>query len=318
MKFIKLTLPLVLLTFLISPEVLMGQQVPMHPVSYRIFSPFIFNPAIAGSKDFSNLDLLISNYGESNSQMASGNLRLAKSGNEYFSSQSAPEFSNIGIGGYLFNDYDGLTRNYGIAGTGSYHIKLDKNALSFLSIGISAKAIFNNYHGDTDNSIPSKETFIPNIDAGLYYYNSSFYAGISATNIMGNPEEPDSLGNYSVPVSRQYYLNSGYKIILSRAKNILIEPFIIVNSNDSLSGKISEMLKPGLKIYFQNFSMGTYFNDFNKISFYTQFKYSKAYIGAYFEIPYKTAFYIDPIIAELAVGLNLSSIKSGFSRRNHW
>ncbi len=295
-----------------------SQQIPDIPVSYRIFSPFIFNPAVAGSKDFTSIDLLISNYGKSKSQIASGNLRLSKSSEKYFSSPSATKFSSFGIGGYLYNKHGSISRNTFIGGTGSYHIKLDIESLSFLSFGITAKGLFNRYPADSVNNIPEGKTFIPNIDAGIFYYNPTFYAGISATNLLDKTTETDSLNLYSVEVFRQYSLNAGFKILISKAKNILIEPFIIINSNDSLSGKIKEMLKPGLTIYASNFRIGTYFNDFNKLSFFAQYKYYKAYIGTYFEFPYKSAFYNNPVIAELAVGLNLSSFKKGFTGRNHW
>jgi type IX secretion system PorP/SprF family membrane protein len=315
LKRILLTVPLLMI---ITIGLVYGQQIPMHPISYRIFDPFVFNPAIAGSKDFSSIDLILNNYGKSYSQLCSGNLRISRSQKEYFSSIETPEFTNVGIGGYFFNNNDEQVRNYGAGATGSYHLQLDKNALSFLSFGISAKAIFNNYKGDPDNSIPAKESFIPNIDAGAYYYFTSFFIGISVTNLLNNTIDNNGTGLYPVPVSRQYFLNSGYKFVISKQKNMIIEPFLIVNVNDSLSGEISEMLKPGLKLFFQDFCVGSYFDDFSKISFFAQLQFSRIFAGAYFEFPYKSAFYLDPVIAEIAFGINLSALRSGFQRWNHW
>jgi type IX secretion system PorP/SprF family membrane protein len=295
-----------------------GQQVPDYPVSYRIFNPFVFNPATAGSKDFTSVDLLISSCGNSNSEIASSNFRISKSRKEYFSSLSTPDFTKFGVGGYFFNDLNDSSRNIGFGGTGSYHIQLDKNALSFLSFGITVKAVSNDYKGNADLNKPSEMTFFPNVDAGIYYYTAGFYAGISGTNLLGNPNDPDSLGYYTIPCTRQFYFHGGYKFVLSKSLNILLEPFLIVNSDDSFSGNISDMLKPGLKLYAGNFCTGTYFNDFDKISFILQYKYSKLYIGTYFEMNFKKAFYEQPIRAEIAIGVNLSAIKSGFPRRNHW
>ena len=306
------------LAFALSLKVTNGQQVPLNPVSYRIFSPFIFNPAIAGSKDFSTIDLLISNNGKFKSQVVSGDLRLSKSHKEYVSSLSAPEFTNIGIGGYLFNDHNNTSRNIGLGGTVSYHLQLDKDALSYLSFGVSAKAIFNDYSGKSDFNRPVKETFFPEFDAGLYYYNAYFFTGLSATNLLGNPDMPDSLGFYTVTVSRQLFFQVGCKFVISKSLNILLEPSLIINSDDVFSGKISDMLKPGLKLFANNFCIGTYFNDYKKISFFLQYKYPKIYLGTYFEMAQNSAFYKQPILAEFAMGLNLSAIKSGFSRENHW
>jgi type IX secretion system PorP/SprF family membrane protein len=295
-----------------------GQQMPFYPISYRIFDPFIFNPAIAGSKDFFNIDLLESNYNKSNSELVCGNLRLSKSHPDYFSSPDAPEFTHVGVGGVIYNELNGLSHNIGISGSVSYHIQLDKDALSFLSFGISVKAVSNHYSGDPDFSKPAKNTVFPNFDAGIYYYSKHLFVGVSATNILGNPEDPDSLGFYTIPVSHQLFFQIGYKVVLSKPLNILLEPSLIVNSDDSFSGKITDMLKPMLKLYIGNICIGTYFNDFNKTSFFFQYNYRRFYIGTYFELPKDSPFYKEPILTEFTLGLNISAIKSGISRRNHW
>jgi type IX secretion system PorP/SprF family membrane protein len=295
-----------------------GQELPVNPVSSRIFTPFIFNPAIAGSKDYSSADLLISSYGKSTAGMASTNLRLATSRKDYFSSLESPEFSNIGVGGYLFNEKNDISRNIGFGATASYHLPMDRNELSFLSFGITAKAIYNDYAGNTDLGLPAETTLFPNVDAGVYYYSSNLFAGISATNLLGNPIKPDSTGFSIIPVSRQLYLQAGYKLLLSRRYNIVLEPSVIINTDVSFSGEIIDMIKPGLKLYAGNFCAGTYFNDFDKISFFLQYKYSKMYLASYFELPYNTPYYKQPILAELAVGINLSAVRSGITRRNHW
>lgn len=307
-----------LIAFLLSSGISSGQQAPFYPVSYRIFNPFIINPAVAGSKDFTTADLNAGKHGDLNSQIVSFNGRLSKSGIDYFSSEGIPEFTNIGIGGIVFNEKNDLSRLVGIGATGAYHLKLDRNALSYISVGASLKALFNNYPGDEDLSRPSKSTFFPNIDLGLYYYSPLIYAGISATNILGKPAEPDSLGYSTIPVSRQYYFNAGTKIVIQSLNNLVIEPSIFIIADDSLSLEPMEMIKPALRLYFGKFCMGTYLNNLDNISFLFQFKYPKFHIGAYFEMQRKSPFYKTPPIAEIAFGMNLAAIKSGVSRLNHW
>jgi type IX secretion system PorP/SprF family membrane protein len=309
------------LVFLLVPfitNLLIGQELPLNPVSSRIFTPFIINPAIAGSKDYSSADILISSYGKSNAQLAGTNLRLSTSRKEYFSSLSTPEFTNIGIGGYLFNEKNDISTNVGFGATAAYHLPMDQNELSFLSFGVTAKAVYNDYEGNTDLGLPPETNFFPNVDAGIYYYSTNLFAGISATNLLGNPKKPDSTGFSIIPVSRQLYLMAGYKLLLSNRYNIIIEPSVIINTNDSFSGEIIDMIKPGLKLYASNFCAGTYFNDFDKISFFFQYKYPKIYIASYFELPLNAPYYKQPILAEIAIGLNLSAFRSGVSRRNHW
>ena len=295
-----------------------GQQTPLYPVSHRIMTPFIFNPAITGSKDFFSVDFSAGMNGKANSQLLSGNMRLSKSPQHYLSSPGIPEFTNIGIGAYLYNDYNGPSRNIGFAAAGSYHIQLDKEALSFLSVGIAARVVSNHYSGNTDLGEPSSSKIFPDFDAGIYYYRTNLYAGFSATNLLGTPVNSDTSSTYIIPVSRQFFFNAGYKIILSRSRNILLEPIIILNSDDKFSGDILDMIQPALKLYAGNFCVGTYFNDYDRFSFFFQYKYKSFYVGSYFSLPYNSPFYKTPLIGEISIGINLSSIKSGISRMYHW
>ncbi len=295
-----------------------GQQTPDYPISYRIFNPQIFNPAIVGSKDYFAIDFIAGKYGESNSQLLSGNLRLAKPQLDYFSSSAAPEFTNIGVGGFLFDDYSGLSRNIGIGGSASYHLQIDKDALSFLSFGVTAKAIFNKYSGNPDLGESAQSAFFPNFDAGVYYYSPSLYAGLSATNLLGKPKDSDTLDSYSIAASRQIFLNVGYKFVLIKSLDLILEPSLIINSDDSFSGKVIDMIQPALKLYAGNFCLGTYFNDFNKTSVFFEYKYKAFYVGTYFELQNGSPFYKTPLRAELMLGINISAIKSGISRQNHW
>jgi len=295
-----------------------GQQVPDNPVSYRIFDPFIYNPAMTGSKDYFAIDLIAGKFGGSNSQLLSGNARLSRTQSKYSSSTTIPEFTNIGIGGYLFNDYTGTSRNAGAAASMSYHLKIDREALSYVSFGISAKAVFNRYYGNSDLGEPAQNTFFPNFDAGVYYYSPHFFAGISATNLLGTPADKDTADSYTVNASRQLFLTAGYKIMLSKPLNIVIEPSLIINTDDSFSAKITDMIQPVVKLYAGNIFLGTYFNDFHKTSIFFKYKYKAAYIGTFFELKNGSPFYKTPLLAEAVLGLNISAVKSGISRQNHW
>ncbi|HBE39646.1 MAG TPA: hypothetical protein DDW27_00260, partial [Bacteroidales bacterium] len=101
-----------------------GQETPLNPVSNKVFTPYVFNPAIAGSKDFLSADLLAALQNKQYTQLLGINTRLKKKGNDYFHNQGIKEFSNIGIGGYVFNDLIGDYRNAGISIAAAYHIPL--------------------------------------------------------------------------------------------------------------------------------------------------------------------------------------------------
>jgi type IX secretion system PorP/SprF family membrane protein len=304
-----------LLFFLvISLKVVDAQQVPLNPVSYRIFDPFIFNPAISGSKDFLSIDIISASQRKSNSQLIGISTRLAKKAPLYLSSTGSKEFTRIGIGGYLFNDKIGLNRNLGAGITTSYHMPLNKQLLSFLSLGVTVKGVYNTYSGDTDLGIPSSDTIFPNIDLGLYFYSPTFFAGVSATNLLGNPKGNDSISLSRLPVSRQYFFQAGYKIVISGTNNIVVEPSVIVNTEKFTSLKVTDILEPMLKLYMENMCLGTYFNDFNKYSFFFQYKFPRFYLGTFFQLPRNSPYFKRDLLAEFTLGLNLS----GTPAHNHW
>jgi len=299
-----------------------GQQTPTYPVYHRIVTPFIFNPAIAGSKDFSSVDITAGWEGKSHSQILSINSRLAKKGQGYFSSPVVKEFTNFGIGCSVFNEYDVSMQNTGISAVCSYQIPLDKKTLSFLSFGAAVKGVYNFMDSvssaDPGLSKPSIKTYYPNVDAGIYYYGPNLFAGISATNILGNPGDPDTLGIYRIQVSRQYFFVAGYKFLLSRALNIVVEPSIIINADESSGQKVTDLLEPVLKIYLQDFCLGTYLNDYDNFSFFFQFKYPRFYVGSFVEIPKNSSYYKKDLNIEVAIGINLSQIKSKHLKNYHW
>ena len=297
-----------------------GQQIPFNPVSYRIYSPFIINPAIAGSKDYFSLDMLAGFTGKSYSQIISGNTRITKKALGYLPSGKTYSYTNIGTGLSGYNDYEtgDSTRNAGIGAALAYHIALNKRATSFLSLGASVKGMYHFYEGNPDINMPYKEFYFPNVDLGLYLYNPNSYAGLSVTNLLDPPEDTATLTKYRILVSRQYYFIAGYKIVLSRALNLVLEPSILIHTDDTLSFDIKKSIEPALKLYAGNFCLGTYFNDYSKISFFFQYRYPKFYVGTYFALPKDSPFYKQSLTSEIAFGINFSHNKSGYTKNGHW
>jgi type IX secretion system PorP/SprF family membrane protein len=299
--------------------ILKGQQTPFNPISYWVFNPYIYNPAIAGSKDFLSIGINASFQGNSNAQIIGGNTRISRTKSGYFSSPDIVEFKNIGIGGSIFRDINGLSRNIGFSASGSYQIPLSTRQLSFLSFGVSAKGVFNTL--DSDPTVPvntSKKKFYPNLDLGIYYYGTNFFTGLSSTNLFGNPGKADSSGVFDIPVSRQYFFTAGYKILLSKSLNIVLEPSVLIIASDSTFKKISDNLNPVIKLYLDNFCLGTSFHSDGKISLFSQFRYPRFYVGAFYELAKKTAYFKKNPIVEFTFGVNIQPDKSRLSKHSQW
>jgi type IX secretion system PorP/SprF family membrane protein len=311
-------LPVLISLFVSSFYVAVGQQVPFFPVSYRIFDPYILNPAVAGSKDFSSADFIASWNGKLNSQILGFNSRLLKKGPSYFTSPGFREFSNVGVGGYLFRENDDTTHNLGIGAGFSFQIPMNDKALSFLSFGIMAKGVINYIDSvsveDPYRRKTMEHSFYPNVDVGIYYYGPTLYAGISATNIMGNINDTLGISFSQIP----FYFTAGYKFLLSRPYNIVLEPSFIININRKGIQKDVNLIEPVVKLYMQDFCLGTYLNNYDNVSFFLQYKYPRFYLGAYFEVPGNSAYFKKKLNIEVAAGFNFSRIKSRYHKYYHW
>jgi type IX secretion system PorP/SprF family membrane protein len=316
MKLIRVTLLLIFLLILEYNSA--AQQAPLHPISNRVFSPSVFNPAIAGSKDFMALDLAATIQGEGLSQLLSGNARIARKGPQYLGAPVAKRYTNYGVGAAIFNDTYGTSRNVGASVAASYHMPLDEKNLSFFSVGIALKGIYNMSDSVPEFNAPRKNSFIPGIDAGVYFYGRHLYAGISATNILGNMIDSADMATYNIPVSRQYFFLAGYKLVLSKPMNIVIEPSLIVNLNDSLDFDKKETYNPMLKLYMEAFCIGAYLHNHNNLTFFFQYKFPQLYIGALVDFPREVPFYKRDLTIEIAAGINIGSTGTSSRNRYQW
>lgn len=307
---------LLILLFVFSFCAAKGQQTPLNPVSYWVFTPYIYNPAMVGSKDFLSIGVNAAFQGTSNTQLISGNTRITKTNSGYFSSPDIREFRNTGIGASVFNDFDSLSRNIGLSVSGSYHIPLNTRELSFLSFGVSVKDGHNILTSKLGNIV--KKTFYPNLDIGIYYYGTNFFTGISAINLYGSPWKNDTLGIFKVPVSREYFFTAGYKILLSKSLNIVLEPSVLILATDSTFSKIRNNINPIVKLYLEDFCLGTSFRSDGMISIFAQFRYPRFYVGAFYELSNKTAYYKNKPTVEFTLGINIQSDKSRITKHSHW
>ncbi len=295
-----------------------AQHTPLNPISSRVFTPFIINPAIAGSKDFIALDLTAAIQGSEMSQLLSGNGRIAKKGPRYFGAPVAKSFTSFGVGASLFNDMTKTSRNLGLSAAASYHIPLNEKNLSFVSGGIAIKGIYNMMDSIPDLGAPQKNQFIPNVDAGIYFYGQMFYAGFSATNILGSIVDSADMAIYNIPVSRQYFFHAGYKLVISKSLNIVLEPSLFVNLNDSLDFEKKETYNPMLKLYMDAFCIGAYLHDYSKLTFFFQYKFPNLYIGTMVDFPRDVPFYKRDLTVEIAAGVNFGGTSSSSRNRYQW
>ena len=200
-----------------------GQQQPLF--SHYMFNGLYINPAYAGSKDFVSTTLIARKQwsgfkGAPSTQIASLHAPLKN--------------KKIGLGIVVSNDKIGITNETDLYGSYAFHIPLNTGKLSMgLSGGFSyLKSSFSELTvWDTDDPVyetNSLSNILPNFGAGLYYYSTKFYAGLSVPQILSY--DPDQAFHIDVEkvhkISRHYYLTSG--MILGTRGELKFRPSFMI------------------------------------------------------------------------------------------
>lgn len=163
----------------------------------------------------------------------------------------------IGVGGYFYNDKNGLNNETGVNLTGAYHIKLGEEdellKIRKLSFGLGASAFqhtlnlakFTDHDYDPAVDGAEKSAFSIDFNAGVFFRYDGLSAGISAAglgfkklSIYNDATEPD------FPV--HVFTNVGY--LFSPVENIFLEPSVMykftTNEQSQIDVNIKTILYP--------------------------------------------------------------------------
>jgi hypothetical protein len=99
--------------------------------------------------------------------------------------------------------------------------------------------------------------------------------------------------------------------------NIVLEPSVLVFANDSAITDISSNINPIIKLYMEDFCIGASFRHGGKFSFFSQFRYPKFYVGAFYELAKSTPYYKKEPVVEFTLGINIQPDKSKLSNHSH-
>lgn len=236
-----------LLFFFVAAE---GQQMPMY--SQYIMNGFLVNPSFAGRDGYTSLNLTVREQWAGLAQAPSTyalsfQTRILK--DSYISKSTTVKKKlirptrggQVGIGGYLFNDNNGIMHRTGLQGAYAYNIPMgndDDEYSKTLSFGLALMAY--QYSVKLDNLIYDQDdpylnnydrsVFITDFNFGVSYATPKYYAGFAMTNLLrgalmfskGSDNDNTELGHY--------YLTGGIKFPLSG--NWMIEPSAFIKTSD--------------------------------------------------------------------------------------
>jgi len=281
---------------------LKAQQLPLY--SQYMMNAFLLNPAIAGSVDYFPVRLTVRQQWVGITDAPS---TQAISGHYLF------ENMNFGLGGYLFNDKFGPMSRTGLQVCGAYHLKLS-GIDSKLGIGLALKAFQFKFDQSKlvtidDNDPAIKHGIItqvvPDADFGLYLYNSKYFVGVAATQLIQlNIDFGDSAVDKN-QIIRHYFSTAGYKFTLS--DDFEIEPSLLFKATFQTPSQVDINCKA---YYKKNYWLGVSYRSSKDIAIMLGVKVKKIYIGYAFD--YTTSHLKDYSHGshEILIGFNVTEGKN--------
>jgi type IX secretion system PorP/SprF family membrane protein len=208
-------------------------------------SPFIINPAIAGSDYYPSVELSMKRQWTGindapTTLLAAGSMRFGTFGfynpDGLVNKTGLNLKDKVGLGAAFFSDLDGPQHTTGGLLTYAYHIQL--NSISRLSFGLSFSGTYYSLNEgilkpiDPDSYLFSgnENKFRANISSGTYYYSNNYYAGVSFTKLL-----PDvSAVNENVEEHPSIFLMGGYKFLREKPNN-LEQTIVLKRVNEKVS-----------------------------------------------------------------------------------
>jgi type IX secretion system PorP/SprF family membrane protein len=193
---------------------------------------------------------------------------------------------NVGLGGYIFNDNNGIMRRTGFQAVYAYHISMGRtngypNNLA-LGLSLSAYQFAINTEGlifDPDDPFLNnydRSVFIPDFNFGASYTTTRYYVGFAMTNILrGSLLFADTTETKRKELGH-YFLTGGIKIPL--ATDWVLEPSAFIKSSDMFF-KSLQMDLTGRIYYKEDYWAGLSWRTGDAIILMMGLRYDRFHIG---------------------------------------
>ena len=285
---------IVAILLLIFTAGIKAQQLPLY--SQYMFNKFLINPAVAGSDGYTSINLTAREQwlGIDNSPKThslSYQTRILK--RSYIIKSTAVKKKvfhpstggRVGVGGYVFDDRNGLVSRTGFQLTYAYHIWLDETQLSF---GLSGTAFQFRINDEElkfyDQSEPllsgdlRKTIFVPDANFGVYLLNSGYHVGFSVAQLFQSYLKVGNAGLSDYRMLRHYYLSGGY--IFPLQNEFTLEPSILIKTTEELLYQIDFNAKLQYK---QDYWVGLSYRTAGAVVLIAGVRLDKFYFGYAFD-----------------------------------
>lgn len=209
-----------------------AQQLPQ--LTQYQFNDYIFNPAIAGSRD----------YFELRSGQRYQWVGIQDAPRTFTLSGTTPIGEKMGVGGYLFTDIVGPTRRTGVQFSYAYHLQFTEDLK--LSLGLSAgllqflidgSKITLRDPGDPAMDDQLRGELMPDAKFSFYLYHPKFWFGATAPQLLRNRVQFFEDRNEVLSrMEDHYYVTAGYRIPIG--DDWKLEPSLLLKYVDPVPPKV--------------------------------------------------------------------------------
>ena len=293
MKSIKSIVALVFLGFTFGNA--FSQQVPMY--SQYMMNGFLVNPSFAGRDGYTSINLTIREQwvgmsGSPSTYAASFQTRILK--DSYISKSTAvkkdivkpTKGGKVGLGGYIFNDNNGIMRRTGFQGTYAYHIAMGQtngipNNLAF-GLAFTGYQYFVNTEGlifepnDPLINTFDRSVFVTDFNFGASFTTAKYYAGFAMTNLLrGNLMFGDT-SNVDRHELGHFFITGGVKFPIN--PDWTFEPSGFIKASD-LFFKYIQMDITGRMYFKEDYWLGLSYRTGDAVIMMFGVKYDRFYLS---------------------------------------
>jgi type IX secretion system PorP/SprF family membrane protein len=281
----------------------LAQQVPMY--SQYVMNGFLINPSLAGRDGYTTVNLTVREQwvgfsGAPRTYAASFQTRLLK--NSYISRSTSvkkkmirpTKGGNVGLGGYVFNDRNGVISRTGILAAYAYHLQIGNRGTtpSYLSLGLAGTlyqyAIDLNGNlllSDVDDEFLNnydRVVYIPDFNFGATYTSELFYVGFAMSSLArGSILFGNNADNKRTEMGH-FFLTGGAKINFPSNPDWQLQPSALIKSSDMLFKSVQMDLT--MRVYYkENYWAGLSFRTNDAIIALLGLRYDKFYFAYAFD-----------------------------------
>jgi type IX secretion system PorP/SprF family membrane protein len=289
---------------------LFGQQEPQNTL--YMLNPFLTNPALAGTNNYYQI--------RTNHRFQWTGLKDAPITNS-ISAYGPHSTKSMGYGGTIYNDITGPTSRTGLNAVYAYNIAVntDIRVSMGLSLGIMQYKVDGTkielHDAEPDNALQKTlySKVVPDGSMGIYVWNSDFFAGFSALQLLNNKiklsaEDPEPELNR---LARHYYLFGGYHY--EPSKDLALEPTLVIKKVVPAAYQFEFNAKV---IYQRMLWGGISFRTQDAVSLVLGYTYeNKYFVGCGYDYAVSSLRKYTTGSFEFCLGVNFSSLKKASGRK---